>query len=389
MEKPKLLFIVQNPIQWLCVKEIAKESSAKYNTKIEVYCPPQISDDYKKIAKITEQKIIEDGFKVEKQKTTSALIAFAPYIGMLEGKDIKYKIKYCYGAITTKPNITLTADHQQGFDYFFIHDTYSEDLFSAFAPTVIVPYLYISKVKKPLTGTKKKVVLYMPTYDSPDTSQVLDSLKKLKEKYIIAVKKHHGTESLNNEKDVRSKIESEAQLVFSSKDNINSIFDKVDFVLTDNSGALTDALYAEIPVAIATKNINTGPNNIPSIQKILIDNNVIPYTDDLSTERIEEVIKALCKKDVQKRQIEESRILFPDKWSGVKTWLKAIDSIAKKEYSYSTKLREHLIEDIVVNKNLINQLQAENKELKEELSYYENSRLHRYIKRLHKSLKKI
>ena len=62
--------------------------------------------------------------------------------------------------------------------------------------------------------------------------------------------------------------------------SLSYLLSKSDVVLSDNSGAIFEALYNDVPVAIFAKNINKKLGNFDTIQYDLVTSDIIPYTNN-------------------------------------------------------------------------------------------------------------
>jgi hypothetical protein len=94
------------------------------------------------------------------------------------------------------------------------------------------------------------VVLYMPTYGELGTfSELLEPLSTLRRDFNVAIKMHH-----NNEISGRHWRREAASLgishLFGGGDDQRKLLEAADVVLSDYSGAIFDAVYAEVPVVL-------------------------------------------------------------------------------------------------------------------------------------------
>lgn len=392
-----IAIIVQNIIQWYCIKPLVQLlSSEKITTDIIVFNPTINNQGYHDIANSLAEIIAKENFKpLLKKPTNTYHICIAPYSDMITVK-CKYKLGYCYGAATTKPNLTLRPEFKEGFHGMFLHDIYGAELFSIYGRTYIVPYLYLTDLKHK-TISKKPTILFLPTYHDESTVEVANSLSKLKKDFYIISKSHHGTDFLAEEKITLSLLKEISDEIYDSTQRIETLFEKADIVLSDNSGATMDAFYAKKPVVMATKNINNGFKDIDTLQYRLAKSNIIPYANLLTPNSIKKLIETGLSKEIQERQSIESDIIFPNKKGGAKKWLDilklylndAIDQDYCKIHDYLLMERHDLLKE---NRRLIAEeqlLKNENQNLKEELKNtrnklqpYEHSIIHRAINKI-------
>lgn len=387
--KKTILIEVQNPIQWYAIRDFAKLAQKKYSVIIEIYGLVGQKEGFEKIAKETADIIEKDNFKITKEPVMKADIAFAAYADMLKNKEIGLKIKYCYGATESKPLFALNPIHQLGYDLYFIHDTYSHELFSAYNETIIVPYLYLKKTKKSYITSTKPTVLYMPTYKNPDVPQVLKALAKLKDNFNIAIKLHHGTKNLDAEKGTKKRIETIADTIYGPKDNINDLIDKVDCILTDNSGSFADALHTNTPLAIVMTKLEVGPNDTKTAEIELIEKKVLPYTNKLTANSIKAVIQKALTEENQKIQAQAAKKLFPDRSHDATRWLKIVDERINTPKNNTQKIHNYIsdcYEQLNTKAEQIPLLESTVQAQAIELNRYKNSRAHRFIDQIQSRL---
>ncbi len=384
----RIAIIVQNIIQWYSIRKLAIFLRKKKDLLIDIYLydPNTSSNDFHQIAKETATAIKADSFTpLTKLQNHFYKICMAPYSNMIS-LNCQYKLGYCYGAATTKPQFTLNPPAKIGFHGLFVHDSYGADLFSIYGKTYIVPDLYIETIahhKK----TSKPTILYLPTYHEPSTTATAKSLSALKEKYNIIIKNHHGIDNLDDEQDKKDLLSEIANTIFPSTYPIKKLFERCDVVLSDNSGAAMDALYANIPVAISAYDINKSIPNVPTIQHQLVERGIIPFASSPTPENIDSIISTALSKEQHAKQIHASEKLFPVKTGGAETWYKIISLYLKDEISQNyTNAHDYLSNtyyelEKTANTSIILQSRIDNLEAK--LAYYEHSRAHRAVKRLH------
>lgn len=397
--------MVQNVIQWYTIKPLVQLLNKKQiPTDVLVFDPPQHSNEYHNIAKSLKNTVEKDGYKVSAiSKKSTYYITIAPYSNMITFPS-KYRLGYCYGAATTKPALTLQPEFKKGFHGMFLHDIYGAEIFSIYARTYIVPYLYLQSIRHEKTTPNKPTILFLPTYHEKSTIQTAQSLATLKNHYHIIAKKHHGTDYLNEENETRKALEKAADKLYDSTQSIIPLFKKADLVLSDNSGASMDAFYAKIPTAIAAPNINDGLAGIDTLQYQLASKGIFPYTNNPTPENLQKIIKLTLSKKQRELQSIKSDEFFPRKKGGAEKWLEIIEQYLNDDLDYNyCKLHdyiENLIttmqneninlknEKFILNNNLENLthdyslLQSEIATLKNELSIYKSSRAHQIIEKL-------
>ena len=374
----RVAVVFQNIIQWYALRPIVKLlSEKKIPVDIIIYNPVQANDDYHSIANDVIKTIKKDGFSIKEWPTNKEYhLGLAPYSDMITFK-CKYRLGYCYGAVTTKPYFTLQPPHKMNFHGMMVHDTYTAELFSVYGRTYIVPYLYLESIKHQKVSNKP-VVLYLPTYNEPSVSQTATALSELKNDYYIITKGHHGTDHLQEERFKKDILKEIADENYDSNQYIKPLFEKADIVLSDNSGAAVDALYAKIPVVISTEVISQSFNGIEAVQRSLINEGVIPYVDKINANNLKAAInKALTKKQRTIQAIASDK-LFPIKTGGAEAWYKVIKLYLDEKIDQNyCKLHDYYTGEWQESK--IKPLQEEITTLKAELNFYKRSRAHQVV----------
>lgn len=387
----RIAIIVQNIIQWYSIRKLAIFLRDKKQLPIDIYLydPNTSSDDFHQIAKETASAIKADSFiPLTKPQKHSYKICIAPYSNMIS-LNCQYKLGYCYGAATTKPQFTLIPSAKIGFHGLFVHDTYGADLFSIYGKTYIVPDLYIEKIT-PHQKTSKPTILFLPTYHEPSTIATAKALNELKEKYNIIIKNHHGTDNLSDEQDKKTFLTKIADSIYPSTYPIKKLFEQCDVVLSDNSGATMDALYANVPVAISAYNINKSIPNVPTIQHQLVKHGIIPFTDSPTSENLDHIISKALSKEQHSKQTHASEKLFPIKTGGAEAWYRIInlyleDNVPQNYISahdYLAKTYYNLEKSFLETAETNTVLQTKISDLESKLTHYERSRAHRAINKL-------
>lgn len=112
-----------------------------------------------------------------------------------------YRLKYKYSLLSAKPNLVYNPENNLYYDAILSFGPYEASYLKAYSNIEMMgnlKYVNLEKLDKP--STNKKILLYLPTYgNSSSIDTILEELEKLKEKYYIIVKFHHGTSFLQTE----------------------------------------------------------------------------------------------------------------------------------------------------------------------------------------------
>src|SRR5690606_1026266 len=110
------------------------------------------------------------------------------------------------------------------------------------------------------SSTDGKTVLYLPTWNATSLGEIgninsnediIPALKKLKEAgYSIIIKAHPLTLSDPSAKESARTLKKYSDEYYESDTPIQDLLMKSDLVISDNSGAIYEALYTNIPVIV-------------------------------------------------------------------------------------------------------------------------------------------
>lgn len=374
-----IAIVVQNVIQYYSVRPLINLLKTKNNIQFDflVYDPDDSSPGFHSIANDVRTVAAKDGVNCKTTARKEYTLTLSPYVYPFPFKT-KYIIGYVYGAATTKPAVTLLPDFKKGFHAILLHDTYGAEVYSVYAHTYIVPDLLLKPVE-PKATRKKPVLLYLPTYHDPNTLKVAETLQELRSNYYIISKGHHGIDNLSDEGEKKNLLALISDENYPSSQHIGPLLEKADVVLSDNSSAIMDALYANVPVAIAAPLIAQDLNNIKPLQQILIESKVIPYAQTISKEELNKILKKALSEKQKKVQSETSAHLFPNKKGGASSWYQIIEKYLNDEidqnyvklHDYYTQKQDNITKELI---NKIDQLTQDRDLL--------NSRVVEYEKRL-------
>lgn len=110
----------------------------------------------------------------------------------------------------------------------------------------------------------RPIVLFMPTYNELGSlKKLLKPLSKLNQHFNIVIKAHHNQENKGVPPWRPGAQELGFRYLFGAASNQRELLDAADVVISDFSGAIFDALYAQVPVVLYQE----GAANLVGIQK--------------------------------------------------------------------------------------------------------------------------
>lgn len=385
--------IIQNVLQYYSLRPFLRLVEEKNFWKNDIYIvdPQDTKTGFSEIMEELKSAVIKDGFRIadEKNKAKKYKVCLSPYQDMV---DIQYDylISYYYGSLCSKP-FTFGPEFKSKFHGFLLHSNYDAEILSAYGKTYIVPRLPLCEIK-PKKHSGKKRLLYLPTYGKEsEIETVAKILPKIKDEYEILIKSHHGTAHLKNEVGRKTDLEKIADYYYEPTKSTQELFEEADVVLSDNSGAIFDALYVKKPVCILSGNINNDFIGISPLQKTLVEKGVIPYSNKATATELRRILQESLSTKIIKIQAQESDCLFPNKNTGAAEWVKVL-----KEYMNDNidtdyiKLHDYLLtERATLEKELSAAKQEEERlsniinDLTLQLNDYKNGKLYKMAKKIY------
>ncbi len=375
----KIAITIQNYVQYYSVKPFI--DLKKYD--IDIYVPDgdkynlgvkKMHDDIYNYLKENEYRVFR---KPKKNITYHILIEPYP-MDIYLTFNYKYRIKYKYSANTAKPSLTYNITDSMIYDAILCYSTYEEEVLNNYTKTFLVGRLSYIGFKKQKKTTKKKTILYLPTYgDFNYIEEVIEQLEKLSKKYDIITKEHHGTNYLYSEDSKSKRLQNAISKFYNSSHPLSDLLEKADVVLTDNSGSIFEALYTSVPVCIFSKNMEECDfNNLKSLQHQLVEDDVIPYTD--KADNIEKIVEEALTKKYLDKQRKVGKKLFPiDNEDALESFTKVIDLFIDDNDNYLNnrivlhKEVESYINSLIAAKNNLevsqNELIANNQLMKQQI----------------------
>lgn len=284
----RIAIVIDNLVQFYSIKR-GIDDLIKKDTAVDIYIAEDPGES--PLAKHTYETISRLGYSVVSQgiKKVHYKVILEPYPKLehkasLRGITYDYRLKFKYGLISTKPNPEHSPEWTIFYDAMLVHSSYEYELLNIYTETrLIKPMKYDGWGKKPLGKKDKKRLLYMPTFGDvrPEAyPQIESSFKRLKKKYKIIIKAHHATQFRESEAKHNELLHHIADEIYDSSTPIGEVLSGADVVLTGNSGSAFEAMYLNIPVSIYLDDLTKYDLGITSLQHKLIDEKVIPWTDD-------------------------------------------------------------------------------------------------------------
>lgn len=294
--RKNLAIIIQNLVHYYTIKELIpklKEEGYTYDLIVPFSVDP--GSGFDDISNSTYEEIKSREENISRETKADYDVILEPYEMFGLKINSNYKIKYYYGLLSAKINWTFNLKNFIDYDAVFLYSEYEAELIKKMGVEVeVVPfikYLKFSNNASKVLKNNKQTVLYLPTYGKESSLQKKSKelIRNLKDKYYVITKIHHGSQYLTEEKmSFKTIKELSDEFYGQEKDNIE-LFERADYVITDTSGVLFEAIFLEKPVAIFSPNVNLHRFNekIPTFQQQIVDEFNIIYTFNVQEMRKE------------------------------------------------------------------------------------------------------
>ena len=380
MLNKKIALCVKSEVQFYSLLPLFKELKKK-KYKFKVLVPSyEWQQDLKPMGQNVKRMVEEAGYEM---MVVNGIVKekFDLYITAYMGPEVDAKcyLKYEYGTLNVKPISTDRPEILAGFHGFMCQSTVTANYFAAYGRTFLVDNLRFSGKKKTKNKTARKKILFAPTYnDTGDSSDLIEIVNRLKKKYYVIVKGHHGTAYLDDKKDQKDALVEIADEYYGPDRNIADLMMGVDVCLTGNSSVIGEALYAEVPCAVFAYDLDEFRlPDVHTTQYKYVRDGLLPYTNDVK--KIEKTIeKALTKEIIEKQKRLGREILPLEKRNGAKGYIEIIDYF----------LNSPDVEDYIGLHNYKNRIIQEEKEeldkYKVLVDSYKNRKLHKLANKVYK-----
>ena len=376
MIKKDIAIAVLNLVQFYSVKA-GIDYLIKMGYVIDIYIPynktdngfgNQFDDSYKVLKKLNYS------IRRKSNKNIKYKILLEPFpIDAYFKISFEYRIKYKYSLLSAKPNPVYKTDNNIYYDLILCHSNYDADFLSVYSKTAVIDTLkYIDFKKNKKAVTNRKTLLYLPTYgDVSSIDNMIEELKKLKKNYYIIVKMHHGTTSFDSEKNRVEKLKKIADECYDHTTELSILLSKADAVLSDNSGAIFEAIYTKTPIALFASDINNrNLENFDTTQYKLYKKGYILWTNKV--DEISSVLKMCMTNEYIKKISKLSDELFYKSKDPVREFVKIIQDYLNDNIDIDyKKMHDILLKEYIDSKNLINSLNEDNSNYQQRITAYE------------------
>lgn len=122
-------------------------------------------------------------------------------------------------------------------------------------------YVEIEELYDLSLDKNNKTILYVPTYgELSSISEWIEEIKNISNNLNVIIKMHHGTSYLKSEQSRRRFIERNFSNVLDDTADLLNLLKVTDYVVSDNSGVVFDAILAEKKIVLLNTKFNHSEN---------------------------------------------------------------------------------------------------------------------------------
>ena len=258
-KKRTIALHIQTEVQFYALEPLLKElKKCPYELIILIEKHEGDDDGQFEKSRGTVELMKQYGYKVEYTEENQDKVfdlCLTPYMdGVINARCY---LKYEYGSLNTKPILTYLPSIMRGFHGFLCNSTDGVNLLSVYGRTFPVDNLRFLGKKKQVNKSKKKIILFAPTYnDEYDAKENAKIIEELKKKYHVIVKAHHGINYLKINAEKKKQIQKGPDEYYGSEVNIVDLLMRADVCLANNSSVIGDAMRAGVPCVVFTHDID-------------------------------------------------------------------------------------------------------------------------------------
>lgn len=280
-ELGRVAIVINDLTEFFAVKDNL-DALSREGVSCDIFVADHLS---KEMYRDTKQNILKLGYEVanNKEKAATYQVLLDPYPSTFSNAiPHMYRIKYSYGASSAKPKPTYSVEWNLPYDASIMHSKRDAEIRNVYGKAYVVPYRKYKGFKKKKTKFDKPALLYLPTFGDASSIDTLNDsvVEEIKKEYTLVIKAHHAVQFRESESGRYERIKSVADVFYNSDTPLERLLARADVVLSDNSGAIFEAIYAGVPVAVFSNKLNEFKlGNVNTFQYDLVKEGVIPCAE--------------------------------------------------------------------------------------------------------------
>jgi hypothetical protein len=335
--KKDLFIYIETQVQFDSIAPLVSYLGRESGLTFDIFIPSGDGADNQAIYDGVAKTIIGKGITVVRKLDKRVLcteykIALLPYTykWLYHRINAKYRIEFQYGSHPFNKaswGISRYIEEDYHADAVLLYTPTIQPILEVFFRTHIVPDLKFINFKKAKKIHKKRTLFFAPTYNEMNFAvKFLENIDEIKRKYRVIMRGHHRTDCVNDGKELMDKLYSNADEVFESeKCSIKQPLEQSDIMVSDDSGAIFDAIYCGVPVALFSKDTNAFRyHEIDTIQHKLVKRGDVLWTNK-SNMLFGNIEKTLLPKMLEKQRVLRDE-LFPEKFTDpIERWMQILN----------------------------------------------------------------
>lgn len=284
MSRRRIAVVIPNPILFETIQPLLEHFKEQVTVLLPQYDAPGWREMFDVTKLLTERAgyhSITAAFPYTDPNFTIELSAypFHSEAGRSNLPDAPVRIRFLYGL--AKEAWNFSEQNSAGYTHFLCYGPYDSAKLAQFGETLQVGAIKLAHYQpKSVAEGSNTRVLYLPTYSQEPSAQALirAAIEALVQDTDIIFKPHHGSYFLEASH-FADLISAGRVKVVPPWTALTTLFSECDAILSDNSGAIFDAIAADKPVALYQKAGHSNPTH--SLEYSVVDRGMLPCARQL------------------------------------------------------------------------------------------------------------
>jgi len=272
----RIVVVLHNLVLFDAIRPVVE----RFSQDVKFLVPVTGDEGFDAMGERTCDGIIAAGFKAERIALPADIrcdIELSPYpYSSRNVTQAKWRVRFMYGLAKEAWNFSL--ENNAYYDFVLAYGDYDARVLSAYSTPVRVGNPKIKSVRRSAARNERPVLLYLPTYGPTSSIEAVSRIQsQLKSRFRVIAKAHHGTTYLEPER--TALLQTWVDDLAHHDTNLSSLLASANVVLSDGSGAIFDAIAAEVPVAVFQETVLGGLNGTASLEERIVRDGLILATN--------------------------------------------------------------------------------------------------------------